>query len=491
MESMLLFFDDDALANRCNRMVLSKVVTVLSLFAVITLYISCIQQSHSFFSEEIIILSHPTPPPTTTATTSTTASSKRTAALPTNTHDRQRLLVPSPVKIFLLIGQSNMQGHGYMDTTDENGEYRNGTLEWMVQVYPKQYGKLKTSTSSTSTTTLSSSDNSNTNKENNDTSSWSVRADTWIAYNKQQIGNVKVEMNHYGNLVPGLYGGDPGQIQQMGPELGFGWTVAESLNKNKNNNNDNTNNQNTNNNESNTFSSSSIQQQQILLIKIAWGGRSLAVDFRPPSSGGVTGLYYESVIAHTYKTLSQLGTMFPDYNDIFGGRYELAGLVWHQGWNDGCNTNMTKEYETNLANFIRDIRTDLNTPYLPVTIGVSGMLGYNNPKTKNPNPNLDAIIAAQFAVANSTMYPEFEGTVLSVETRNFLRPPLPSSPGRQGYHWNNNCETYWLIGEAMGKAMIQLISRQRSFPPLSNEDLDVGVIKTGRKKKQYMRSVDT
>lgn len=329
---------------------------------------------------------------------------------------------PAPVKVFLLVGQSNMEGHGYIDVTNEDGEYRNGTLEWMVQVDPQKYGKLKNSTFSSS---ASSSDNNH----------WTVRSDTWITFNKQHFDNVRVEMNQYGPLSPG-YGGGPGEYQ-MGPELGFGWTMAESLNNHK----------------------SSQQQQQILLIKVAWGGKSLAVDFRPPSSGGITGLYYESVIANTYKTLSRLDELFPGYADTYG-RYELAGMAWHQGWNDGCDYNMTAEYEYNLANLIRDVRIDLDAPDLPVTIGVSGMGGYNN-----PDPRRDAIIAAQFAVANSTKYPEFEGTVMSVETRPFLRPPLPDSPGNQGYHWNNNCETYWLIGQAMGKAMVDLLSRKRRQDP--------------------------
>ena len=127
-------------------------------------------------------------------------------------------------------------------------------------------------------------------------------------------------------------------------------------------------------------------------------------------------------------------------------------MVWHQGWNDGCDVNMTAEYETNLANLIRDVRTDLGVPNLPVSIGVSGFNGW-----KDDHGRRDAIIAAQLAVANSTKYPEFAGTVATAETRGFARPPLPESPGTQIYHWNNNCETYWLIGQAMGEAMVQLL----------------------------------
>ena len=32
------------------------------------------------------------------------------------------------------------------------------------------------------------------------------------------------------------------------------------------------------------------------------------------------------------------------------------------------------------------------------------------------------------------------------------------SPGDQCYHWNNNCESYWRVGVAMGESMLELIS---------------------------------
>jgi alpha-galactosidase len=120
---------------------------------------------------------------------------------------------------------------------------------------------------------------------------------------------------------------------------------------------------------------------------------------------------------------------------------------------------MTAEYEYNLANLIRDIRTDLGVPDLLVSIGVSGMKGWH-PGHKNNNTRRTDIVDAQLAVANSTKYPEFEGTVASVETRDFYREKQPVSPGGEIYHWNNNCESYWLIGKAMGEAMVDLIRNQ-------------------------------
>jgi alpha-galactosidase len=241
-----------------------------------------------------------------------------------------------------------MQGHGYINKKDKNtGKYLNGTLEWMIETYPDKYGKLKANDSNGNRMQKEREEEVGiVNNKHNELSSPSERSasyvsrdDVWIAYNQQDIHNVRIEMNQYGTLVPG-FGGDPGSNSvEMGPELSFGWTLGDEFRK------------------------QTDHQQQILLLKVAWGGRSLAVDYRPPSSGGTTGLFYEALMADTYKTLANLERYFPDYSKI--GSYEIAGFAWHQGWNDGCDDGMTKEYEFNLANLIRDIRRDLGVPDLP------------------------------------------------------------------------------------------------------------------------------
>ena len=107
-------------------------------------------------------------------------------------------------------------------------------------------------------------------------------------------------------------------------------------------------------------------------------------------------------------------------------------------------------YEENLSNIIKDLRKEWNAPNLPVAIGVSGFGGRNQKVDRRLG-----IIAAQHAV---TKRKEFKGTVASVETRDFFRP-AEASPSRQGYHWNGNAETYYLIGEGMGQAMVKLLKK--------------------------------
>jgi len=233
----------------------------------------------------------------------------------------------------------------------------------------------------------------------------------WVERDDVRIWN----FGRTGGLKPG-YGSNLGTI---GPELGFGTVVGEAF------------------------------DEPVLLIKIAWGGKSIGKDFRPPSAGGVVGPEYRILVDRTKEVLKDAGRQFPE----FAGRtFELAGIGWHQGWNDRVNQAFNDAYEENLAHFIRDIRRDLDSPELPFVIAETGMSG---PDEKHPRAL--SLMAAQAAVAKK---PEFRDDVAFVGTRSFYRPPEQSPSGQQ-YHWNSNAETYYLIGEAMGVAMIELLERAK------------------------------
>ena len=149
----------------------------------------------------------------------------------------------------------------------------------------------------------------------------------------------------------------------------------------------------------------------ILIIKTAWGGKSLNTDFRPPSAGPyefseeqletfkkqgkdieqikadkvkATSRYYKLMIDHVKHVLADPKRVCPDYNPQAG--YEIAGFVWFQGWNDmvdGGTYPYDKEtrgrnyaiYSELMADFIRDVRNDLDAPRMPFVIGVMGVGG--------------------------------------------------------------------------------------------------------------------
>jgi hypothetical protein len=187
--------------------------------------------------------------------------------------------------------------------------------------------------------------------------------------------------------------------------------------------------------------------EQVLLIKTAWGGKSLYKDFRPPSSGGEVGPYYTKMVAGVRDALAHLKNDFPGYADQ---GYELAGLVWYHGWNDGVDPKRAvPEYEQNLVNLIADVRKEFKAPKLPVVVGE-----LTGPWADAPG-EWATLRKAQAAAAAR---PELKGNVLFVPTRDFVRPAKESPNPTHGHHEFGNAETYFLVGDALGKGMVKLLA---------------------------------
>ena len=71
--------------------------------------------------------------------------------------------------------------------------------------------------------------------------------------------------------------------------------------------------------------------EPVFLLKFTQGAMSLADEARPPTAVGPTGEYYRGLIAAVESALAGP----PDIGGMFAGRrYELAGMIWFQGWND-------------------------------------------------------------------------------------------------------------------------------------------------------------
>jgi hypothetical protein len=233
---------------------------------------------------------------------------------------------------------------------------------------------------------------------------WTVRDDVWVRYRTAKRGLLT------GPLTIGFTG--YGGATHIGPELQFGHVVGD------------------------------FYENQILLIKTAWGGKSLFVDFRPPSSGGQVGPYYIQMVREVREALANLKKDFPGYD---GGEYEIAGFIWMQGWNDMCDPKAIPEYDTNLANLIKDVRAEFQSPELPVVIGE---LGNGGPDAKG---NMAAFRAAQKRGVQQIDNAAF------VITHNFWRDAQESPNVSHGHHWCGNAESYFLIGDALGRAAIKLM----------------------------------
>jgi len=275
-----------------------------------------------------------------------------------------------PLKVFILAGQSNMEGQAVVRDPAKGAMFRH---------LKDAQGK------------------------------WTVRDDVWVRYQRER-----------GPLLAGPLGfgySVYGDSHHFGPELQFGHVLGDYF------------------------------DNQVLLIKTAWGGKSLFKDFRPPSSGGEVGKYYTLMLAQVREALANLKTDFPGYN---GAGYELAGFVWYHGWNDGVSPKTgVVQYETNLVNLIQDVRREFNAPKLPVVIGeLTGPWG-------EAPPGWTRLRQAQAAAAAR---PEFAGNVTFVPTRDFVRKPEDSPNPGHGHHEFGNAETYFLVGDALGQGMKKLLT---------------------------------
>ena len=143
-------------------------------------------------------------------------------------------------------------------------------------------------------------------------------------------------------------------------------------------------------------------------VKTRWGGTALDTDWRPPPSGGAVGWCYSNFTLYAQTALANLSAVYPRYDAAAG--FAVAGVVWHQGWNDGCSEAAATEYEFNLANLIRDLRTELGEQLL-VSIPVQGT---DNGWHGAVDRRLE-VIRAQYNVST------YLAGVASTETRGFFR----------------------------------------------------------------------
>ncbi len=150
-----------------------------------------------------------------------------------------------------------------------------------------------------------------------------------------------------------------------------------------------------------------------------------------------TGVYYRLMIDHVKKVLGDLKRVVPDYDAAQG--YELAGFAWFQGWNDmvdgGTYPNREKPggydaYSTVMAHFIRDVRKDLNAPMLPFVIGV---LGVGGPTAEyGPDQLRYKSIHQNFrdAMAAPAKLPEFQGNVLAMLAEKYWDQELTAAKAK-------------------------------------------------------------
>lgn len=286
------------------------------------------------------------------------------------------------LRVFLLAGQSNMEGHGVVDLDDER-DYNGGkgTLAHFLAV-PQNAAAWPD---------LRGPDGR-----------FAVRDDVFVRYVTER-GIAKI-----GPLSVGF--GVHAGAHHIGPEFGLGRQLGQRW------------------------------HQPVLLVKTAWGGKSLDVDFRPPGAGGTIGPCYERMIADFRAALEALPREFPELAASY--MPDLQGIVWFQGWNDGCDDAATAAYHENLVQLVLDLRAEFGDPTLPFVVGETG------------NMDNTALRAGQRLACEDPRTGPF---VRFVPTRDFLRRPEDSPNPGHGHHWYGNGESYLRIGDALGEALGELV----------------------------------
>jgi Carbohydrate esterase, sialic acid-specific acetylesterase len=157
------------------------------------------------------------------------------------------------------------------------------------------------------------------------------------------------------------------------------------------------------------------------------------------------GLQYDGDIARAKEVLANLGKHYPGAT-----KYEVAGFFWWQGDKDRYNPGHAEMYERNLAALITSLRKEFEAPNAKF---VCATLGQTD--KANPTGTEKSILEAKFAIADAKKHPEFAGTVATVYTH-----PL-SMGGSSNAHYGNNAKTYMNVGLGMGEAMVKLLADKK------------------------------
>ncbi len=177
----------------------------------------------------------------------------------------------------------------------------------------------------------------------------------------------------------------------------------------------------------------------------------------------VYGSSYRNMMKEIQETYDNYETMFPA---LKGKKLELAGFVWFQGFNDMFGEAAPVEYEANMKMFINDVRKDLKAPELPFVIGALGQNG-----SKPAKGGMVQVAEAQLAMNDVA---EFKGNVKAIRTDVLADKEAERVfPGWQKhfeewkkvgsdrpYHYLGSAIWFNRIGKAFGESMLELMKNQ-------------------------------
>ena len=338
------------------------------------------------------------------------------------------------LQVFILAGQSNMVGHSYYITIPTLLTAKEPEVRDLAKLVFKKDAKISRAVVEDLIATRIKRDNIN-----KDLRAKKIEGADKIAAAQAEVKKLQAQVDakmekikdtfvvskqvYITSIADGNRGSGPltvgygGNRDKIGPEFGFGLTMAQKM------------------------------DAPILIIKTSWGGKSLNYNFRPPSAGPYklnekeqtaknaadisknASLNWRMMNEAVHNVLKDLKTHHPAYDAKVG--YDIAGFVWFQGWNDMYG-GAELEYASNMKHLINDVRKDLKAPKLPFVIGVMGAGG---PIAKyGPEQKRYAGIHGEFrkAMAAPAKLPEFKGNVTAVFTENYWDLQLSELVNRNG-----------------------------------------------------------
>jgi hypothetical protein len=312
-----------------------------------------------------------------------------------------------PVKVFILMGQSNMLGFGKINGGD--GSLSHATKE--KGLYPYLI---------------------------DDSGAWTTRKDVRNVFVMAGRRGMQTNNNEWLTI----------KNKNIGPEIGIGHHLGEAI------------------------------DAPVLILKACIGNRCLGWDLLPAGAeryehGGkihagyqdsysivkgpwekgseppkpdkgqwYAGWQYDIDIKNANHVLENLGKYYPGATE-----YEVAGFFWWQGDKDRGRAEWYERYETNLLALIKALREEFEAPMAPFVCATLGQTS-----KENASGGEKALLEAMLAISNHDKHPDLKGQTATVYTH-----PL-SKGGASNSHYGGNAETYMNVGEAMGQAMVKLLS---------------------------------
>ncbi len=203
------------------------------------------------------------------------------------------------------------------------------------------------------------------------------------------------------------------------------------------------------------------------------------------------GHYFRKMVADTRSALAALPQHVPGAE---AGNYELEGLLWFQGWNDAVQwpaaPGVVDTYGESLALMFKDFRAELSVPGLPVYVGELGVGGSNLEERAKRDVIARAILELRVAQRAACEHPDVPGVtfvptaqhwderldelnslkdqysndkreheIADTEDNELPTPELSAEYRRRGGHWychyNGSGPNYCLVGYEFAQAVLR------------------------------------